>query len=251
MSLFIIAWQDLKRMAKDPVGLVLILATPLVLIVSLGMVSGRYPGSPAPADGFDALSYIAPGMALFFVMFAVTRATRMLAEDADRGLRDRLRAAPLRPVSLLLAGSLSLIALVFLQLLVLVEISTLLYRLSWGGQGEVILLSLALAGAAGGWGALLAAVGRTPTRIGAVGTALMLIFGIVSRSFAAVIPAPPWMESVARITPNWWGIHGFTELAFGGGLASIASDIAALIAMGAALFALARFAALIRPGKRN
>ena len=102
-----------------------------------------------------------------------------------------------------------------------------------------ILVCLALAICASGWVALLVSLGRTAGRINALGMALTLIFGILSRSFAAVIPTTPWMDTLARITPNYWGQHAFFMLALGGGATGVLRDLGALCLMCAALWAVA------------
>jgi ABC-2 type transport system permease protein len=242
MAFVLIAWQDLKRSLRDPIGLLMTLAVPLVLIVAIGLVAGHAPFQTAPAGGFDALSYIAPGRALFFMMMSVRQSARTIAEDADRGVRDRLRSAPVAGISITAGNTVSHTVLVFLQLLVLIGVSSLLYGLGWGPPGTLVLVCLALAVSAGGWVALLVSLGRTPGGINALGMALTLSFGIVSRSFAAVIPTTPWMDALARITPNYWGQHAFLTLALGGGVTNVLPDLGALGLMCAALWAAAALA---------
>lgn len=237
MALLLIAWQDMKRALRDPVGLVMTLVVPMALIVAIGLVAGHTPLQPAPAGGFDALSYIAPGMALFFMMLSVRQSARTIAEDSDRGVRDRLRSAPVSGLSITAGSTVSHVVLLFLQLLVLIGIASLLYGLQWGPAAPVILVCLALAVAASGWVALLLSLGRTPGRINALGMALTLVFGILSRSFAAVIPSTPFLDTLARVTPNYWGQHAFMALALGGGAPSVLRDLAALGVMCAALWA--------------
>jgi len=142
------------------------------------------------------------------------------------------------------------IVLLFLQLAVLVGISTLLYGLQWGPTGPVLLVCLVVSVTAGGWVGLLVVLGRTPSRINALGTALTLIFGIVSRSFAAVIPTTGWMDRLARITPNYWGLHAFSSLALGGSLRSVLPDFGALAIMFAALWIIVSAAGALVPSRR-
>jgi len=250
MALLLIAWQDLKRSFRDPVGILMTLAVPLALTVAIGLVAGYTPFGKAPNDGFDALSYIAPGMALFFMMFSVRQAAKTTAEDADRGVSDRLRASPASDLSIRAGTMVSHIVLLFLQLAVLVGISTLLYGLQWGPTGPVLLVCLVVSVTAGGWVGLLVVLGRTPSRINALGTALTLIFGIVSRSFAAVIPTTGWMDRLARITPNYWGLHAFSSLALGGSLRSVLPDFGALAIMFAALWIIVSAAGALVPSRR-
>jgi hypothetical protein len=81
--------------------------------------------------------------------------------------------------------------------------------------------------------------------------ALTLVFGILSRSFAAVIPTTPWMETLARVTPNYWGQHAFLSLALGGGPSSVLRDLGALGIMCAALWTAAALRDRGRSSKRS
>ena len=250
MDLIIIAWQDLKRAFRDPIGLLMTLAVPLALIIAIGLVAGATPFRSSPTDGLSALSYIAPGIALFFMMFAVRQAAKTMVEDADRGVSDRLRASPASELSIRAGAMVSHVLTLFFQLVALVGVSTLFYGLQWGATGPVLLVCLVISVTAGGWVALLATLGGTPSRVNALGTALTLIFGIVSRSFAAVIPTTGWMDRLARITPNYWGLHAFSALALGGDLRSILPDFGALAIMFAALWLIATVIGSMRPARR-
>jgi ABC-2 type transport system permease protein len=249
MTFLAVAWLGIRRVVRDPVGLLLSLAAPLALTVAIGLVANRAPFSPGPADGFDALSYIAPGLALFCMMLAVRQASKTMAEDDDRGVRARLRASPASAAAIRAGTVAAHVMTLFLQLAALVGVSTLLYGLTWGPPGAALLVCLAAAMAGGAWVALLAAVGGTPSRINSLGMMLTLVFGIVSRSFAAVIPSSPWMDAAARLTPNYWGQHAFSSLAMGLGLQPVLRDCGSLTLMCAVLWALAAIAGA--PGARS
>jgi ABC-2 type transport system permease protein len=251
MALLLIAWQDMKRTLRDPVGLVMTLAVPLALIVAIGLVAGHMPFQKAPESGFDALSYIAPGMALFFMMLSVRQSARTIAEDTDRGVRDRLRSAPVADIAITAGSTVSHAILLFLQLLVLVGIASVLYGLQWGPPAVLVFVCLVLAVSASGWVGLLVSVGRTPGRINALGMALTLVFGILGRSFAAVIPTTPFLDSLARITPNYWGQHAFLALALGGGAHSILRDLGALCIMCAVLWTIGGLRSRTRASTRR
>jgi ABC-2 type transport system permease protein len=72
--------------------------------------------------------------------------------------------------------------------------------------------------------------------MGGLGTTLMLIFGILGGSFISLNNMPPFVQAISKITPNSWGLDGFTTLALGGNLGDISQPIMALFLMGALLF---------------
>jgi ABC-2 type transport system permease protein len=67
----------------------------------------------------------------------------------------------------------------------------------------------------------------------------MLIFGILGGSFINLDQMPSLVRTVSKITPNAWGLDGFTTLALGGTLTNLVEPISALLVMGAVLFGIA------------
>jgi ABC-2 type transport system permease protein len=98
-----------------------------------------------------------------------------------------------------------------------------------------------------GWGMLITALARTPGQVGSVGSAIMLIFGILGGSFISLEQMPPFVQTLSRITPNSWALDGFTTLALGGMLPHLSTPITALLTMGVILFA----ASVILFGRKN
>jgi ABC-2 type transport system permease protein len=188
---------------------------------------------------FDVLAYMAPGMALMFLMFAVSNGGRTLLTERAQGTLPRLLVSP-TSTSQVLGGKVFGIYLTGVaQMLILILTSTLLFRLSWGDPFGVLILVLAAVIGAVGWGMLITALAKTPGQVSAVGSAVMLTFGILGGSFISLDNMPGWFRIVSKITPNSWGIDGFTTLAMGGQLADILGPVAALLVMGAVLFSIA------------
>jgi ABC-2 type transport system permease protein len=114
-----------------------------------------------------------------------------------------------------------------------------LFKLHWGDPLAVLVLIVAAVAAATGWGLLLAAVAKTTGQISSIGSAMMLIFGLLGGSFFSMSNLPTWVQVFAHISPNAWGMDGFTSLALGDGLAFIITPVLALLAMAAILFTIA------------
>jgi len=122
------------------------------------------------------------------------------------------------------------------QMLVLIVASTLMFRLDWGDPLGVLGLVLAAVAGAVGWGMLITALAKTPGQVAAVGTAVMLTFGILGGTFIDTANMSPLFVALSKMTPNAWGLDGFLTLALGGNLGSILTQIAALLVMGGVLF---------------
>ncbi len=187
---------------------------------------------------FDVLAFMAPGMALFFLMYAVSYGGRSILAEQTQGTLPRLLVSPTSTSAVLGGKVLGIYLTGVTQLAVLILASTLLFNLQWGDALGVIVLVLAAVFAATGWGLVVTAFSRTPGQVGGVGSALMLIFGILGGSFVSLGNLPTWVQWLSKITPNAWGLDGFNTLARGGALGDILTPVASLLVMGAVLFAL-------------
>lgn len=202
--------------------------------ITLDNVTGE--GSPIE---FDILSYLAPGMALMFLMFTVTYGGRSLLVENRQGTLPRMLTSPTTVTEVLGGKVIGIFLTAVLQLLILIGGTSLLFRLEWGDPLAVLALVFAAAFAATGWGMIIAAVLKTPGQIASVGSAVMLIFGLLGGSFFDVTMLPKWVQTASLISPNAWGTRGFLSLARGGKLTSITEPLIALLIMGALLFIIA------------
>ena len=83
---------------------------------------------------------------------------------------------------------------------------------------------------------LIAAILKTPGQIASVGSAVMLIFGLLGGSFFDITMLPKWVQTISKISPNAWGMQGFLSLTRGGDMNSILTPVIALLVMGTLLF---------------
>jgi len=190
---------------------------------------------------FDLLMYFAPGMALMFLMFAVTYGGRSLLLENRTGTLPRLLQTPTGSAQILGGKVLGIFLTAVSQLTILIGGTSLLFRLDWGEPLGVVLLILAAAFAASGWGSFMATLFKTPAQVANFGSIVMLVFGLLGGSFFDMSLLPRWVSTLSKITPNAWGLQGFTTLAGGGTLSSIVEPLLALVVMGTILFAAASF----------
>lgn len=114
------------------------------------------------------------------------------------------------------------------QVGVLVLACAALFGLRWGNPLGVMALVLACAAAATGWGLVLLAFTKTREQVGGFGSAMMMLFAILSNSFGNSIPMPPALQTLGKLTPNYWGLDGFSRLAQGQSFAAILPGVFAL-----------------------
>ncbi|MGC9334879.1 MAG: ABC transporter permease [Anaerolineae bacterium] len=188
---------------------------------------------------FNILAFLAPGMALMFLMFTASNGGRTLLTERASGTLPRLLVSPTSTSQVLGGKVFGTYLTGVAQMLILILASTLLFRLEWGDPLGVLVLVLAAVVGAVGWGMLITAVARTPGQVSAIGSAVMLTFGILGGSFISLDMMPRWFTVLSKITPNAWGLDAFTTLALGGKVANIVTPVLALLVMGGVLFAVA------------
>ena len=197
--------------------------------------------SSGEAVEFDVLAYMAPGMALMFLMYTVSNGGRTLLAERAQGTLPRLLVSPTSTFQVLGGKVFGIYLTGVAQMLILILASAVLFQLGWGDPLGVLVLVLAAVVGAVGWGMLITALVKTPGQVSTVGSAVLLTFGILGGSFFSLDNMPGWLVSISKITPNAWGLNGFTTLALGGRLADILGSVLALLVMGAVLFAIAVF----------
>jgi ABC-2 type transport system permease protein len=188
---------------------------------------------------FDILAYLAPGMALMFLMFTVSYGGRSFLVERSMGTLPRLLVTPTSTVQVLAGKLLGTYLTGVAQIAILIGASGLTFGVQWGDPLGVVAVILAAVAGATGWGLILTAIAKTPGQVSSIGTTLMLMFGILGGSFISLDNLPASLRWVSRMTPNSWGLDGFTTLALGGGLADLVIPVAALLIMGAVLFSIA------------
>ncbi len=191
------------------------------------------------ARDFDPLAYMAPGMALMFLMFTVSYGGRSFLAEKTQGTLPRLLISPTAPAQILGGKVFGVFLSGAAQMLILLGASFIFFRLKWGQPLAVLVLVLAAVFAATGWGMLITSISRSAGQAANLGTALMLIFGVLGGSLISLDNMPSFIQALSRITPNAWALDGFVTLALGGGLPDILMPVGALLLLGGVLFVIA------------
>ncbi len=188
------------------------------------------------AQDFNPMAYMAPGLALMFLMFTVSNGGRSILAERALGTLPRLFISPTNSAQVLIGKIFGVYITGVAQMLILILASSLIFGIQWGDPLGVLLLILFAVFGATGWGMLITALARTPGQVSNIGTAIMLTFGILGGSFFPISAMPDWFTWISKITPNAWGLDGFSILALGGSLFDLSAPIIGLLAMGIILF---------------
>jgi ABC-2 type transport system permease protein len=193
----------------------------------------------ATAKVLDLKTYVAAGMAVFFLFFTVQFGVASLLDERADGTLARLLAAPIRPVSVLAGKMLASIAVGLASMAVLVAATTALMRISWGDPIGVAMLVVAGVLAATGVTSLVASFARTPDQAGSWGAIVAVLLGLIGGAFFPLSQAGGAAAALSLASPHAWFLRGLGELAGGGGPASVLPAVAAMLAFAATTLAVA------------
>lgn len=193
---------------------------------------------PVGIRPIDLTTYMAAGMSVFFLLFAVGIAVTGLLEEERDGTMARLLTAPIPSWAPLGAKALTAIIVGIVSMGMLVVATTVVVGADWGDPVGVALLVVAAVLAATGLVGLVASFARTPESasgaLGVVGTVL----GAVGGSFFPLRDVGA-LEVVSAVTPHHWFLQGLTRLSGGAPPSDVLDSVAVLLALAAATAGLA------------
>jgi ABC-2 type transport system permease protein len=215
---------DLSRLANR--------AKPLAIPV-------RYPGG----GGEEALplgfQYTAPANLVLFLMINGLVSSLAIIRLRSSGLSQRLLATPARTWQLFAMLTVGPFQQMLVQSLFMIFSSRWFFGVHWGDSIGVFLLTTAVICFGVSLVFLMGTVFRTPEQPGSLGPWIGVFLGMLGGCMWPLDVVPPFMKSVAYLSPAAWAMHGYLALIFSHASAvAILPDVAAML-----LFAIA-FSAL-------
>ncbi len=197
------------------------------------------------ARPLKAVSYYAPAMAIFFLLFTISFTARSFFVDQREGTLSRVLAAPVRPVQILAGKALSVFVYGLTSIGIIALVTSLAFGADWGDPLAAGALSVSMVLAVVCLTALVIGLARNERQ--AEGVSSVIIFGLalLGGNFVFLAVAPSVMRRLALLTPNGWALRGFIDLSTtSGGIGTVIVPIVAILAfsgvVGAAAALLAR-----------
>jgi ABC-2 type transport system permease protein len=181
----------------------------------------------------DAKTYVAAGMAVFFLFFTVQFGVASLLDERKDGTLARLLAAPVRRGSILGGKVLTSFLLGIISMTVLIVAAGLFLGAHWGNPAGVAILVLAGVTAATAVMMLVATVAKTSEQAGTWQTIIALVLGMLGGSFFPVFQAGGLFAKASLATPHAWFLRGLGDLAGGAGPAAVLPAAAAILVFAA------------------
>jgi ABC-2 type transport system permease protein len=159
----------------------------------------------------DMPSYLAAGMAAFFVFFTVQFGVTGLLEERQLGTLPRLLAAPI-PVWAVQVGKAAGAALLGLvSMAVLAVSSSMFLGADWGPPVGAGILIVAIVAAAIGLMALVGSFATTAEQAGNYQAIVAIVLGMLGGVFVPLPATSGPLQLAAAASPHGWFLRGITE----------------------------------------
>ncbi len=184
------------------------------------------------------IDYYAAGQTGLFLLFgAMFGAFGFVKERREQTLA-RVLATPASKAEVVAGKSLGIFAVGAAQFFVLFFGTRYLFGVDWGPTpGGIVLIGLAEVFAATGLAMTLSALGRSERAIGGIGPTVIMLFAALGGAMIPVGMMPSWLIPLQSVTPVYWAVGAFLDLMRGEALATALVPFAAIMGLGAAMFA--------------
>jgi len=212
------------------------------LVLAQQTVSGQ---AANPAQGFNALQYFAPAMAIFFVLFTTSSAASSILEEQTNGTLQRLAISPTSRATILagkLGGTyLSGLAQLSILIIAMAALGTLFGTKNgvWGTNiPAIILTTIVTTLAACGIGVFIGGLARTATQADTLSSVIVTFSGMLGGAFFPIANLGGAFALVSRLTPNYWATNAYSELARTNDLGTILPNLAVLLVIFVVFFSI-------------
>ena len=190
---------------------------------------------------FNASNFTLPGYLTMFVFFTAAMGAEALARERQTHTLERLMANGVRRESLIVGKFLAGGIIGVVQVAVMWIVGALAFGIDLGASPvAVVLLSLLMVVASAAFGVMLASFVGNVRTASAAGVLTSLVLAPIGGSWWPLFITPPFMQSLARLTPHGWANGGLNKLMlFGAEFTDVAPEMAALAAFAAVFLAVA------------
>jgi ABC-2 type transport system permease protein len=188
-------------------------------------------------EDISMLSYYSGGMSVMFLMFGAMFGAFSLVRERDEWTLPRMLMSPTSR-SQILGGKMAGVFLVGAVQFVVLYTFTSALGVRWGDPFALALIATATVGAATGLSIFIAAVAKTVRAVSGLAQLLIQFMAAVGGSFFPVAQFPAWMQPLHYFSVNGWAIDGILAVMRGGSAMSVLPNVAALLSIAAAFFAI-------------
>ncbi len=187
---------------------------------------------PASTSSLDTTTYLAAGMAIFFLFFTVQFGVLSYLGERQDGTLVRLEAAPIPRWHILAGKALTSLVVGLVSVITLMVAADVLLGAHWGAPLPVLLLVVFAVLSATAIVSVVTAVATTPEQANVWQSVIAIVLGMFGGAFFPIAQDSGFVLWLSRLTPHAWFIDGLGETSTGGGLADVVPALVAMATFG-------------------
>ena len=153
------------------------------------------------------------GTAIMMLLFSIAAIGGGLLDEKEAGTLKRLLIAPVKPLDILLAKMGTAMVVSILQLTAMFVFAWLAFGLPiFMDAFTLILLILCISFAVSSFGVFLVSTVKTRQQLQGMSTIIIILMSAIGGSMIPISMMPAFMQKIAVISVNYWGIEGFFDI---------------------------------------
>ena len=200
---------------------------------------------------FNTSNFVLPGYLTMFVFFTAAMGAEALARERQTHTLERLMANGVRRESLIVGKFFAGGIIGVVQVIVMWVVGALAFNIDLGASPvAVIVLSLLMVVASAAFGVLLASFVSNVRTASAAGVLTSLVLAPIGGSWWPLFITPPFMQSLAKLTPHGWANDALNRLMlFGAEFGDVLPSMVALLVFAAVFLSAALWRFRLAPGE--
>ncbi len=158
-------------------------------------------------------NYVIPGYLVMFVFFAAAVSATEIVDERDRHTLERMLATSATKEAILGGTYLGAVIRGLIQIAIFWVVGILAFKVDLGlSPGAVILLSVLMVVMSAAFSVMLATLAKTLRSASSLAVITSLLLAPLGGCWWPLFLYPPWLQTVAKISPHAWATEGFNKL---------------------------------------
>lgn len=191
------------------------------------------------ASHFSMIGSIMAGMMILFVFYMGANGAESIIREHEEGTLARLFTTPTSALTILAGKFLAVLITLFIQTTLLLGVSALIFRISWGQPLSVELAAFGLIVSATGFGVMLMSLIKNTRQTGPMLGGVMMITGMLGGLITNGIPnVPNVMDTISLSMPQGWAMQAWKLSLAGSNASALLLPTVVMIVLGVVFFAI-------------
>lgn len=183
------------------------------------------------------LAEIMTAMTIFYAFFTGASTAQTILQEDEEGTLARLFTTPTPQAAILGGKFIAVFVTLVVQIIVLMTLSSLIFRIRWGQPLTVGLAMLGLVVVAAGFGIMLMSFLKSTRQSGPVMGVVLTLTGMAGGLMTTGFPnLPPAFDIISLFTPQGWALRGWKLALAGESAGAMILPLAVMLGIGIVSF---------------